>query len=196
MATNKRYTLTDLANLASVTPRTVRYYVAQGLLASPGQPGPGAKYTREHLARILLIRRLQREHLSLGEIRRRLETMGEDELLAATADAPREPTSALEYVRAALSAMRTPAPGDASALPLPTLPLPTPPLPRPTPGEVHQEREPASAPTPHIGRSQWDRVALTPDVEIHIRRPLDRRIQKRVDRLIAIARELLEEEQS
>ena len=43
-------------------------------------------------------------------------------------------------------------------------------------------------------RSTWERVALTPDVEIHLRRPLDRQTNKRVDRLIRIARELLEED--
>ena len=51
------------------------------------------------------------------------------------------------------------------------------------------------APTPPvIERSQWDRIALGPDVEIHIRRPLARAQQKGIDRLVAIARELLEEE--
>jgi hypothetical protein len=43
-------------------------------------------------------------------------------------------------------------------------------------------------------RSTWERVALTPDVELHLRRPLDRQTNKRVDRLIRIARELLEED--
>ena len=45
-------------------------------------------------------------------------------------------------------------------------------------------------------RSQWDRIALTSDIELHIRRPLSRLQNKRVDRLIAIARELLEENPS
>ena len=49
------------------------------------------------------------------------------------------------------------------------------------------------APSP-MERSQWDRIALSPDVELHIRRPLGRAQQKQVDRLVAIARELLEEE--
>jgi hypothetical protein len=44
-------------------------------------------------------------------------------------------------------------------------------------------------------RSQWERVALSPDVELHVRRPLSRLANKRVERLIAIARELLEEDQ-
>ena len=45
-------------------------------------------------------------------------------------------------------------------------------------------------------RSTWERVALTPDVELHIRRPLGRLDNKRVERLITIARELLQEDQS
>jgi hypothetical protein len=52
-----RYTLTELADLAGVTPRTVRYYLAQGLLPSVGTAGPGAKYGDAQLARLRLIRR-------------------------------------------------------------------------------------------------------------------------------------------
>ena len=40
----ERYGLTELADVAAVTPRTVRYYIAQGLLPAVGQSGPGAKY--------------------------------------------------------------------------------------------------------------------------------------------------------
>ena len=43
-------------------------------------------------------------------------------------------------------------------------------------------------------RSQWERIVLAPDVELHIRRPLARAQNKQVDRLVTIARELLEEE--
>ncbi len=39
-------------------------------------------------------------------------------------------------------------------------------------------------------RSQWERVAITPDIELHIRRPLSRRDNKMVERLIAFARQL------
>jgi hypothetical protein len=53
--------------------------------------------------------------------------------------------------------------------------------------------EPPSVP---IERSQWERIALGPDVELHIRRPLARAQQKGVDRLVTIARELLEEDRS
>src|SRR5262249_49068361 len=52
---------------------------------------------------------------------------------------------------------------------------------------------PAPDPPP-MERSQWDRIAPSPDVELHTRRPLGRAQQKQVDRLVAIARELLEED--
>ena len=65
------YTLQQLADEAGVTPRTIRYYIAQGLLASPGA-GSGARYTDAHLERLRLIRQLQRNHLPLAEIRKQL----------------------------------------------------------------------------------------------------------------------------
>ena len=65
------YTLQQLADEAGVTPRTIRYYIAQGLLASPGA-GSGARYTDVHLERLRLIRQLQRNHLPLAEIRKQL----------------------------------------------------------------------------------------------------------------------------
>ena len=83
------YSISDLARLSGVTPRTVRYYVAQGLLPSPEQAGPSTRYGEGHLARLRLIRRLQREHLPLAEIRSRLAPLGDDEVvqLVATTDA-------------------------------------------------------------------------------------------------------------
>ena len=100
------YSLADLARLADVTPRTVRYYIAQGLLPAPEAAGPATRYGEGHLARLRLIRRLQRDHLPLAEIRARLERMGDDEIvagLAATdAQEPPMPTSTAEtlaYVR-------------------------------------------------------------------------------------------------
>src|SRR6476646_7155502 len=101
MPDDARYSLNELADLAGVTPRTVRYYLAQGLLPAVGQSGPGAKYDDRHLARLRLIRRLQNEHLPLAEIRRRLDGLGEDEIreLAGTTGPEPPSDSALEYLR-------------------------------------------------------------------------------------------------
>lgn len=182
------YTLTELADLAAVTPRTVRYYLSQGLLPRVGAPGPGAKYDDSHLARLRLIRRLQREHQPLAEIRRRLETLDDTTIAAIAAEPspPPPPDSALDYIR------RVTAPAQTSralyvreAPPLAAVEASTSP-------ELSQENP---AP-PRLERSQWERVDLAPDIELHIRRPLPRSTAKRVDRLIEIARDLLEEDQS
>ena len=45
-------------------------------------------------------------------------------------------------------------------------------------------------------RSQWERITLAPDIELHVRRPLPRPLSKKVDRLVSIAAELLEEDPS
>jgi hypothetical protein len=45
-------------------------------------------------------------------------------------------------------------------------------------------------------RSQWDRIVLAPDIVLHVRRPLSRLQNRAVDRLIGVARQLLEEEPS
>ena len=47
-----------------------------------------------------------------------------------------------------------------------------------------------------IERSQWERITLATDIELHVRRPLPRTTSKKVDRLVTIARELLEEDPS
>ena len=99
-----RYSLTELADLAGVTPRTVRYYLAQGLLPAVGQTGPGSKYGEGHLTRLRLIRRLQAEHLPLAEIRRRLEGLTETDIRTLVATEVPEPPagSALDYLRSVL----------------------------------------------------------------------------------------------
>src|SRR5215213_9561699 len=96
------YDLAELCDRAGVTPRTVRYYIQQGLLPSPGARGPEARYDEEHLDRLSLIRRLQKEHLPLAEIRRRLETLDDDGVRAALAEPEPSHASALDYVRQVL----------------------------------------------------------------------------------------------
>ena len=104
MPDDERYSLTELADLAGVTPRTVRYYLAQGLLPAVGQTGPGSKYDDGHLARLRVIRRLQAEHLPLAEIRRRLETLDDEEIreLVDAGEPPPPTDTALEYLRTVL----------------------------------------------------------------------------------------------
>lgn len=106
---HESYRLSELADAAGVTPRTVRYYIAQGLLSSPGRLGAGTRYGSEHLDRLRLIRRLQDEGLSLSEIRDRLEPPPTPTPMLADAGwAPLEPRLAM--LRSSSAAPMAPAP--------------------------------------------------------------------------------------
>jgi DNA-binding transcriptional MerR regulator len=194
------YTLADLCDLAGVTPRTVRYYVAEGLLRSPGTTGPGTRYDEGHLARLRLVRRLQREHLPLAEIRRRLAALGDDEAIALAGGQSEPPSdSALDYVRDVL-ARRGVAAARQSAVPSPGPAASPPSLPLVERRLLVDPSGPklwsADAPrTPPPERSQWERIVLSPDVELHVRRPLTRSQNRAVARLVDEARRLLEEDQ-
>ena len=220
METEARYSLAELARVTGVTPRTVRYYIAQGLLPGANEPGPGASYDADHLARLRLIRELQRQHLPLAEIRTRLAGLRPAEVAvlldeqASAATTQPETGSALDYIRGVLGtgphnahpnqprrALRSMSPpSDSTASPAPALFMrmeqlaPAAPSQPPAPANV-ADATPPPYETPTAERSQWDRIALTNDIELHLRRPLSRLDNKRVERLITIARQVLGEEQ-
>ena len=64
-----RYGIDELAALAELPRRTVRYYVQEGLLARPVGEKRAAYYTPEHLDQLLTIRKWQQAGLSLDRIR-------------------------------------------------------------------------------------------------------------------------------
>lgn len=70
---------------------------------------------------------------------------------------------------------------DADAAPPPASPA--------TPPPATPDRKP-----PTSERSQWERIVIEPDVELHVRRPLSRHQNRRVERLLAFIRELYEGE--
>lgn len=177
--------LTELADRAGVSIRTVRYYIQQGLLPAPEGRGPGAHYSEDHLDRLLVIKRLQREHLPLAEIRRMLESSESN-----VRERGERPTSrsARDYVRDVLNRPVVPlSEGKANILfehgpsysesREPEQPLPVPPQPPPLPT-----------------RSQWERLTIAPDIELHVRRPLSRAENKQVERLIDAARDIFTED--
>ena len=68
--------LGELAEAAQAPARTIRFYIARGLLDGPVKGGRGAAYTADHLARLDQIRKLQAQGLTLSEIANRLEGGG------------------------------------------------------------------------------------------------------------------------
>ena len=170
--------LIELSDKAGVSSRTIRYYIQQGLLPAPETRGPGAHYGPEHVDRLKLIRRLQREHLPLSEIRKRIEKLSPQEVKRILAAEPERRTdSASDYVRRVLSegaaSYASPARRAMSV-----------------PDEILlRDNSP-----PTYQRSQWERFALAPDVELHIRRPVSREDNRKIERLLEAAREIFKEE--
>ncbi len=179
------YSLAELAKLADVTPRTIRYYIAQGLLPAPDAQGPNTRYADEHLARLRAIKKLQAAHLPLADIRQQLRVMGPEQVSKLAESQASAPSDALDYIQNVFlrqtyeSAHPAPAPAAAAPAPAPALQTP------PPPPQLSSQPD---------ARSQWERISLDPDIELHVRRPLTRQHNKRVERLIAIARELFEED--
>ena len=207
------YDLNELAEAAGVTTRTIRYYVSQGLLPSPATRGPGTRYDRGHLDRLQLIKRRQRQHLPLAEIRRQLESLddaGVRELLISAPESPK-PSNALSYVRELLGKEFEAA---AAPAPMPTMSPPARSLAESLTSvfrrslttaasvtksgqdaQAQPEPAPSAAPSPRQpGRSTWERVALSQNVELHVRRPLTREQNRQVDHLLDAARTIFAEE--
>lgn len=63
------YKVSELADKAGVTKRTIHYYISKGLLLPPEGSGVNSIYNEEHLERILLIKKLQSEYMPLNKIR-------------------------------------------------------------------------------------------------------------------------------
>jgi DNA-binding transcriptional MerR regulator len=61
-------TLAELSDACGLPARTIRFYIARGLLDGPVKAGRGAAYTCEHLARLERIKRLQSDGRMLSEI--------------------------------------------------------------------------------------------------------------------------------
>jgi DNA-binding transcriptional MerR regulator len=67
--TTPTYSIDELAALAELPRRTVRFYIQQGLLDRPIGEKRAAHYTTSHLNQLLTIRKWQQAGLSLDRIR-------------------------------------------------------------------------------------------------------------------------------
>ena len=166
------YDLAELAQAAGVTPRTIRFYIQLGLLPAPDAQGPSTRYTQGHLDRLRLIRELQKEHQPLAGIRARIEDLRDEEVarLLTVSRPSKQPESAVDYVRSVLG-------GPAKRVTV----------------AAELKHSLMSLPTPV--KSQWERIVLAPDVELHLRRPLTRETNRRVEKLLDLARQILQEEE-
>ena len=76
------YKVSELAQKAGVTKRTIHYYISKGLLMPPNGSGVSSTYDDSHLERILLIKKLQAQYMPLNKIREYI--FGEDDVSTIT----------------------------------------------------------------------------------------------------------------
>ena len=197
------YTIRELCDLTGEAPRTIHYYVRNGLLPPAGSAGRGPRYHEGHVSRLQLIRRLQKEHLPLSEIRGQLEALTDEGAIRLAAEStdpaqqvPEDDSSALGYVRSVLSGdRRSPLPSTAAERDEHWLTTS-----RSRSRRGSPERTVAySSPPPDSDafpreRAQWERITLAPDVELHVRRPQSLDMNRRLERLLEAARDLFVEE--
>lgn len=194
-------TLAELTEAADVSTRTVRYYIAEGLLPPPEGAGPSSVYTTGHLARLRLIQHLKAAYWPLKEIRRRLSGLSDSEVETALLEIDATPEVAAARADAAMAPAR-----DYLAVleqrakyrtePLP-LREPTPPPPAVSfPGAPHPaapvHREVQSddlVPEEDVG-SLWRRIPLGEDAELVISERAYTRHRERIDWLIRWARKV------
>ena len=68
MNDQQTFTLDEIAALAELPRRTVRYYIQTGLIDRPQGVGKGAFYTQHHIEQLVLVRKWQLAGLSLEKI--------------------------------------------------------------------------------------------------------------------------------
>jgi DNA-binding transcriptional MerR regulator len=61
-------TLAELAEASEIPARTIRFYIARGLVPGPVKGGRGAEYTAGHRSRLEKIKNLQLQGRTLSEI--------------------------------------------------------------------------------------------------------------------------------
>lgn len=205
--------IAELAQRAEVTPRTIRYYIAEGLLPPPSGTGPHRLYAADHLLRLQAIKRLKEQYLPLAEIRRRLAGASHDDRDALSPDEEGAPDSSAEDYLAALPRPAAPpsprlgaSPASASPRFVASLGDPaasemiggpsrgTPGIPPPRFGigsAVPRRDEGRSSPE-DPGEDVWRRVTLAPGVELNYQLTGDHARDAAVLRLIQNARQILQ----
>ncbi len=174
-------TIEELAKRAGVPVRTVRYYIAEGILPPASSRGKSATYGEEHLVKLRLARRLSDRRVLLADIRDQVSRLTLDEtrelLLreeardrALDSAAPKSPR---EFVSALLEQARRPASRQRDADMAGTSVL-----------RQYLAPYPAASPV----QQEWHRLELAPGLELHVRADVQARHAELIRRILEEAR--------
>jgi DNA-binding transcriptional MerR regulator len=142
--------------------RMVRYYNGEGLISPPeGKQGLSAVYGYGHLLQLLVIKRLQAEHLPIRKIKELVESKSERELeqLLGMESESSKKNAATEYLESLLKPRA------------PATQIPPPPMPAARKASSRVSASVATAqqtPGP-TSVNAWSRIEVEPGLELHIR---------------------------
>lgn len=172
--------IAELAEQAGVTSRTIRYYVAEGVLPPPSGRGQRRAYGPEHFRLLGAIREWKAQYLPLHEIRKRL---------ASTANGPAHAPVVVANVPAAAVATAQPssmAPSFRVAASVVGASQQEPPVgfgPPPATGRIELHEPPETV---------WHRVNIASGVEIHYRDTDNPRLAAAIKRLLHEAGDIID----
>src|ERR1051325_6468625 len=136
--------------------RTIRYYMAEGLIQTPGEKqGTASLFSYLNLLQLLTVKKLQAEHLPIRKIRELVAGKSEQELemllgVGGVAAKKSRETDAKRYLESLLAPESAAFPPRQAAAP-------------PAPMET------AAAPQMLDQSASWQRVEIEPGLELHIR---------------------------
>jgi DNA-binding transcriptional MerR regulator len=78
----ERYSIDELSAETGITPRTIRYYITEGMIPPAYGRGASATYDRRHLLRLRLIVELKNEFKPLDAIKQELSGLSTEDLEA------------------------------------------------------------------------------------------------------------------
>jgi DNA-binding transcriptional MerR regulator len=191
----QQLTIDELAARVGVSVRTVRFYIAEGLVPGPNARGRAAAYGDEHLLRLRLVRRLVDQHVPLSEVRSRLARLPQDDLRSLLAEEDlhserREQVEAQASPRAFVSELLSHARAARTAPRAQQLAAP---LARSSPpGPMSGHADPSSNASP--AKESWRRWRLADGVELQVRADAERHHNALIRRLLDAARLRLNDE--
>lgn len=143
--------------------RTIRYYLAENLLSpAEDKQGTASVFGYRHLLQLLVVKKLQSEHLPIRKIRELVESreVRELERLLGAAGGTASKNEALSYLEKLLT---KPAPSSAGQARGPNFSSgPPPPSPRSAPLQPASQSSSSSS-------GAWERIEIEPGLELHVR---------------------------
>lgn len=193
--------LADLAAASGIEARTIRSWVAQGLLPAPLTRGSTARYPADTLDRVLAIRAMRDVlGMPLAEIRKELLVSSPGKIRARaslargrTEESPPSsglphrqtaPSTALDYI-SGLRARADPPPASLQA------PEAEPPSAQGFEALEQRLGPGRTAPARKAKAEDWLRMPITPDVELAVRAPLEPEQRARLERCADLIRDIL-----